>query len=1102
MKKSVPLAGRPRHWSLPKILLVMKLVIILIMVTALQAQAFNATGQSINVDAQQTEIRKILNDIERQTDFRFLYNYDLKALRKKIDIRVNNVSIKDVLDKVLDGNGLNYKMLNNNLIVVLSENEEENREIRVTGRITGDNDEPLSGVSIQEKGTSNGTTTDNSGNYSLTVGNSATLVISYIGYEGREVAVGGQSVINVKLAPAIKQIDQVVVVGYGSQRKRDLTGSVSVVTAADIANRPIVNTGEALQGKAAGVQVTSVSGKPGAGLSIRIRGSSSISAGNEPLYVVDGIPMTDISTFSPNDIESISILKDAASASIYGTRAANGVVVITTKRGKAGKSRIEFNTYYGTSSPTNNLDVLDAAQYKDYLEDLYSSQPTPQPVPISDAVLNANNINWPDEIFRTGNQKSYQIALSGGSDKTQHYVSLGYMDQVGMIRPATFDRINAKLNLTSKLNNWLSITTANTVSRTNTRDVTDNSGAARGGVVLSALTTASFIPKYEANGTIGLNPLTGWENPLGPIEGSTNKFRQDRIVSNIGADIRFLPGFLFQSRFGIDYKNNTNHYFIDPWLTDNARQTHKGTVSQQTSTDMAWLSEQTLSYSKSFSQHNFYALAGWSVQESRYDQTNISGTDLDTVYRREPWEEMFLRTKIKTDPTKTVDEWGLVSYFGRINYNFAGRYLFQANLRVDKSSKFAPENRTAVFPSFSAGWRISDEQFMSNVSVVQDLKLRAGWGRNGNQEGIGSYEYLSLSNINPAGGGTSISTIAPDDLRWETTTQTNIGVDASFLDRRITFSADFYIKKTKDVLVRIPVSGQPVSSVLMNRGAMKNVGQEFVISSKNIVRKDFTWTTDFNISFNKNEVTSIGGDLTFLSGFGEIYERGYSIVLAQGYGLGQFYGYMAAGVDPATGQQLYLTKDKRAVPLPETTPSDRVFIGSAQPDFVYGMTNSVTYKNFDLTVFLQGSQGNKIFNGVRVETEGMKDSRNQSTAILDRWRQAGDVTDIPGVSIANNDNTVVSSRFIEDGSYLRFKTITLAYRISPKLLQKIGINDASIYVSGQNLITFTKYTGFDPEVSSYGGVSNNSDNRNISLGVDYGAYPQAKVFLFGINIGL
>jgi TonB-linked SusC/RagA family outer membrane protein len=970
------------------------------------------------------------------------------------------------------------------------------QETTVTGKVSTPTGEAISGATVQVKGTSKGTSTNNAGNFSLNLANpNSTLVISSLGYDNLEIPTEGRTNIPVTLTVSTKQLDQVVIVGYGSQRKKDLTGAVSVVSSADIANRPIVNTGEALQGKAAGVQVTSVSGKPGAGLSIRIRGSSSISAGNDPLYVVDGIPMTDISAYSPNDIESISVLKDAASASIYGTRAANGVVVVTTKKGRAGKSRIDFNTYYGTSTTTRKLDVLNAQQYQEYMNEVFGTGT------ITDSLVGVNNINWPDEVFRRGNQKSYQLAFSGGSDKTQHYISLGYMDQVGMIRPATFDRVNAKLNLSSKLNNWLSINTATTISRTHNNDVTDNASVARGGVVLSALATPPTVPKFRSDGTIGQNPQTGWENPLGSIEGATNKFTNDRIVSNVGADVRFLPGLTFQSRFGLDYKNNLNKFFIDPWLTQDGRN-RQGTLSQQASNELSWLSEQTLNYTKSFNEHNISALAGWAVQESRYDQTNISASQLDTQYRHQKWDEMFLRSQTKSAPSKLIDEWALVSYFGRVNYNFSGKYLLQANLRIDRSSKFSKDNRNATFPSLSAGWRISQESFMKNVDFVSDLKLRAGWGKNGNQEGIGSFEYLSLSNIDPATGTVSPATIAPSDLRWETTTQSNIGLDASLFDRRITLSADFYVKKTKDVLVRIPLSGQIVSSVLLNSGSMQNVGQEFAVSSRNIVGKDFNWTTDFNISFNKNKVTSIGNNLSLLGGFGEIYERGFAIALSKGYGLGQFYGYTVAGVDPATGQLLYLTKDKTAVPYAETNPSDRSFIGSAQPKFVYGMTNSVTYKNFDLTVFLQGSQGNKIFNGVRVETEGMKDSRNQSMAVLNRWKKAGDVTDIPGVSLASNDNTAISTRFLEDGSYLRFKTITLAYRIDEKLLSRIGIANASVYVSGQNLITITNYTGFDPEVSSFGGTNNSSDSRNVSLGVDYGAYPQAKVFLFGINIGL
>jgi TonB-linked SusC/RagA family outer membrane protein len=823
---------------------------------------------------------------------------------------------------------------------------------RVTGKITGDNGQPLAGVSVTEKGTTNGTSTDNDGNFALTVPDNAVLAISYVGYESQDVPVGGQSSLNIQLKAVNKQLESVVVVGYGSQKKKDLTGAVSVVTGADIANRPIVNAAEALQGKAAGVQVVSNSGKPGAGLTIRIRGSSSISAGNDPLYVVDGIPMTDIDAFSPNDIESISILKDAASASIYGTRAANGVVVVTTKKGIAGKSRIDFSAYYGTSSTTKKLDVLNSQQYQDYMNTAFG------PGTITDSLVKANNINWPDEVFRDGHQVNYQLSVAGGSEKSQHYISFGYSDQVGMIRPSNFDRLNGRINLNVKANDWLSFITSTVASRIHNNDVTDNASVARGGVVLSALATPPTVGKYNADGSIAQNPLTGWENPLGAIEGQTNKNTNDRIVSNLGADVKLAKGLVFQSRFGIDYRNNRGNYFLDPFLTQNGRNT-KGSLSQTSTYEFVWLSEQTLTYSKTVDKHRFTALAGWTAQDSHWEQTVMSGSELDPQYRHQSWDEMYLRTQTKQPARKVVDEWALISYLGRITYDYNNRYLFQANLRSDHSSKFAPENRVATFPSFSAGWRISQEDFMDNVSFISDLKIRGGWGQNGNQEGIGSYEYLSLTNIDPQTGATSPATIAPQDLRWETSTQTNIGLDASLFKGRINFTADYYIKKSEDVLVRVPLSSQIVESVLLNMGSMQNKGVEFMISSKNLVDRDLTWTTDLNLSFNRNKVLSIGNGISFLNAYGNIYERGNSVALVQGYGLGEFYGYQAAGVDPATGDQLYMSNAGEAVNYSNIKPSDRRLMGSAQPNFVYGMTNNLSYKNLDLTVFFRARRATK-----------------------------------------------------------------------------------------------------------------------------------------------
>jgi len=980
------------------------------------------------------------------------------------------------------------------IFILCSTNKLLAQPSQITGTITGEKGEPLAGVTVKVKGTNAGTFTDASGSFRINADSKDVLLISYVGYGDIEMPVNAQQHMDIKLTLATKELNQVVVIGYGSQRKRNVTGAVSTVTAADIEKRPIINTAEALQGKASGVQVTSNSGKPGVGLTIRIRGSSSISAGNDPLYIVDGIPTTDIAAYNPNDVESISVLKDAASAAIYGTRAANGVVVITTKKGAIGKSQIDFGTYYGSSTPTHTIDVLNAQQYQQYMNEAFG------PGTISDSLVNKVNINWPDEVFRTGHQVNYQLAISGGTEKTQHYISFGYSDQTGMIRPSEYNRLNGRINLTTKATNWLTIITSTLVSREHNTDVTDNASVARGGVVLSALGTPPTVPKYNDDGSIAQNPLTGWENPLGAIEGSNYKTMNDRLIANVGADLKLYRGLIFQSRFGIDYQNLLQTYFLDPFLTQNGRN-NQGNLWQTKSNSLSWLSEQTLNYTTQWGQHHLSALAGWTLQDYHLDASTISGSVLDTQYRHEPWDQMYSRTQTKYPGTKSVDEWALVSYLGRITYDYAGKYLLQANIRSDQSSKFAPGNRTATFPSFSAGWRISSENFFKSVSFINDLKLRAGWGQNGNQEGVGSYEYLNLSNFD-VNGNPNPATIASGDLRWETTTQTNLGIDASFFQGRIIFSADFYTKKTEDVLVRVPLSSQIVPNVLLNMGSMKNTGEEFVVSSKNLTGHDLRWSTDFNISFNKNKVLSIGNGITFMNTFGYIYERGYAIALVEGYPLGEFYGFVAAGVDPKTGDQLYLDSAGAAVPYSKTTISpsrDRRLLGNAQPDFVYGMTNNFSYKNFDLTIFLQGSQGNKIFNGVRVESEGMKDSRNQSTAVLDRWQQDGDITDIPGVKPYSDANTQISTRFLENGSYLRFKTITLAYRFQPNLISRLGLGAATVYVTANNLITFTKYTGFDPEVNTYGGDAN-SDQRNVALGVDYGAYPQPKEFIFGVNI--
>jgi TonB-linked SusC/RagA family outer membrane protein len=1087
----------------------MKLSMLFILVGILQARADVRAQGSITLNAQQMEISKVLKKIESKGDFRFLYNYDLPALKKKVDVNFQNSDLKEALARLFSSTNLTYKVLDNKLIVVLA-SDMEKQAIRVTGTVTGVGKEPLPGVSVQVKGGSGGTSTDAKGSYSITVDQNATLIFSYIGYQDKEVAVSGQNIVDVVMMPSEKALDQVVVVGYGSQKRKDITGAVSTVTAADIANRPIVDASEALQGKAAGVQVTSNSGKPGAGLSIRVRGSSSISAGNDPLYIIDGIPTTDASSVNPNDIESFSVLKDAASAAIYGSRAANGVIVITTKKGVAGKSKMDFSTYYGITSPTKVLKVLNAQQYQSYANEVEGTSQ------VTDAMVAANDINWPKEVFQKGHQENYQLSFAGGSDKSTHFISVGYTDQKGIVKPASYDRFSSRVNLTNKATDWLTIITSNFITYSHQRNVNDNLSVAKGGVVLSALETPPTIPKYMSvasdqlfgldtvnnpPGAVGFNPITGWDNPYGAIYGNYAKNRNARILSNVGADIKLLKGLTYQARFAVDYQDNLYQYFLDPFLTIYGRQT-QGQQNETRTNNLTWLSEQTLNYNATWGRSHFSALAGWTVQESHTETTTLTGSFLKDQYRLLDWDATYYRDSVKAPGTNGVDDWGLVSYLGRLTYDFDGKYLFQANLRSDESSKFASGNRTATFPSFSAGWRISKEDFMQNVSWLNDLKLRAGWGQNGNQEGIGSYEYLPLSTINPADASIATSTIAPKSLKWETSTQTDVGVDATALGNRITFSADFYYKKTRDILVNIPLpsqAGYPFAPV--NGASMRNVGEEFQLSTKNIVHGSVRWTTDFNLSFNQNKVLTLPAGLTYITqGYGNTYARGSATILTLGRGLGQFIGYVAKGVDPQTGHELYVGKDGKSLVDSPQTKANRQILGSAQPKFVYGLTNTVSWKNFDLTVFVQGSYGNKILNYGRLELEAENNAANQSDVVAHRWEKPGDITDIPGVKLNDISNSVISTRFLESGSYLRFKTITLSYKVDPAIASKLGLAGIQAYVSGNNLITITKYKGFDPEVNSYGDASNTSDNRNVSLGIDNGAYPQSKMILFGLNL--
>ena len=942
------------------------------------------------------------------------------------------------------------------------------QNINIKGEVRDQQGLPLPGVSVKVKGSNQGVVTNGEGMFTIAAPSNGTLTFSFIGYKTIEEAINNRQNVTVKLSDDNQQLNEVVVMGYGTQTKKDITTAVVSISSKDIQNQPITSPLQALQGKAAGVQVNSQSGKPGAGISISIRGNTSITASNSPLYVIDGVTSRDAAFLNPNDIESMTILKDASAAAIYGSSGANGVVLITTKKGKEGKVKVGFNAFTGFSNFWKKADMLNRDQYISLMDELgyeYGSA----------------NTDWQKETFGTGSQNSYQVSLSGGIKGGQYYFSSGYQQDKGVVAPAKLDRLTMNFTGSQSITKWLKFTANAALTSNKSIDVSDNAGAARGGVILGALTTPPTIGIFEPNGSYTPAP-GGYENPIGNAFGATNSNRQFRFIGAFGGEIKFSDDFTFKSTISTNINKGYYNYFTDPYKTIYGR-TERGLYRNNITHDRVWLNENILNYNKTVGKNVFGATAGYTLQSSMYTYTPYS-------------ESRYVSTTGETiDPTiaatvpPTVAPWSKQSYLGRITYAYDSKYLLSSNFRADGSSRFAKVKRFGYFPSVSAGWRISGENFMKDSKTVNDLKIRGSWGQVGNDEGIGDFSHLKLYQISSQ-GSYALSQFANENLSWEKTTQTNIGLDLTMFNSRVTFTADAYIKKTNDLLinVQLPLSAG-LSTQALNVGSMENKGLEFALSTKNVQNDKFTWTTDLNISFNRNKVTSLGETTKNLD-FGGIYERTAAVRVEVGRPLGSFYGYQFNGVDPATGNAVYEDINGDG----SITADDRTFIGNAQPNFTYGVNNTFTYGNLGLSLFFQGVQGNELFNATRIETEGMYDTKNQTTDVLNRWTTPGQITDIPKAVKSSSDNSLTSSRFVENASYLRLKTATFSYNFGAATLGRWKMDKLTVFATGYNLLTFTKYSGMDPEVNQYS--SNGPD-----MGVDYGTYPQSRTFVFGVNVG-
>ncbi len=1020
-------------------------------------------------------------------------------------------------------------------------------QMTVTGKVTdAETAEALIGVNVVLQGTTSGTITDVDGNYTIVVQDqNSVLRFSYVGYHEKDLMVGNQTRLDVTMQTSVQALDEIVVIGYGTQKKIDLSGAVSVVKSDDLETIPIVSAGEALKGRAAGVYVKSNSGQPGSDPSLLIRGRSSISAGNSPLIVVDGVPGVPMGSVDFNDVLSFSVLKDAASAAIYGSAGANGVILITTRRGEAGKTRVNANYSATWIFPPEKLGVLNSEQSLDLIRELgretdISSMLGDQYRSALDplgGMIDTNNLvhnDWQDEIFRVAMRHNASLAFAGGQEKFAYNVSAGYLSEEGYLKPTEYQRFTFRSNLDYKLSDKLSMMTDLAVTRTSRRTVTEGEFAWNGATILTALNTYELIPKYdERNGGYFVNPFQpNVDIPPANINGSYGRGYNTRLVAKYGLVYEFLPGLSYRFDLMSQISLSKSSSYRSRYHTDVGRQA-SGSASSSTSEGFGWDMNHFLSYQKSLGQHNLEALAGFVTESSHSYSMSASrrGYPTDTIPHVYVEYRNFPGLTVGYTAGSGRSDYLKLSYVGRLTYNYNSRYFFQLNFRADGSSRFGPENRWGVFPSGSLAWRFSEENFMEPLAFLSNGKLRLTYGKTGN-DAFGSYLYASFwsatghgmwNNDDLAAGFSPNTGRAPNPyLQWEESVEQNLGLDLGLWNNRITTTIDIYNKDSYNLLYNAdlpPHTGYTAG--YLNLGRVNVKGLDFQLTTFNISKSNFSWSTTLTLSADRNKVADLGGLDDQFSGEQNIVRVGYPI--------DSHYGYVMEGVFPdqesvdsrnvtlpdgtiqpyqyigtSAGDVIFknmngfqtdsvgnILLDINGNPYKIITSDDRVIIGNPNPDFYFGFENTFTYKNWNLSVFFQGTYGNDIYSLTRREIERMDHFFNYSSVVLDRWRNPGDITNVPRATVVdpNANSDTPSTRFIEDGSFVRLKYITLSYRIPQRAMSRLGMSSAHVYVTGENLLTITNYSMYDPEIATNG-----------SQGIDMGGVPQARLFVAGVRL--
>ncbi len=1108
------------------------MVILLTSVAMARGSAQEMLQKRISITFDNASLPAALEQLSEKAGVDITFNSKVLPKSGRVFDTFQNETFGNILTRLLSPYNVSYTVVEDQVILRSVQKERKKLlsplpfpaevkfpgERRITGKVSDENGEGLPGVSILVKGTQQGTSSDGDGEFALEVSDdNVVLVLSFVGYDSREIAVGNRSRLTIALQVAEKALEEVVVVGYGVQKKSDLTGSVSSIAAHELEHLPVSSFDRALQGRAAGVQVTQTSGQPGAAISVRIRGGNSISGGNEPLYVIDGFPVynnsSDISSgvvsgpsinalasVSANDIESIHILKDASATAIYGSRGANGVVIITTKKGKAGKNSIAYESYYGLQKVVGTVPVLTSSREFAFLKNEARVNAGKAPAFTPDQLANmTGGTDWQKAAFRTAPIKNHQLSISGGDDKTRYALSGNYFKQDGILLNTDFERFSGRFNFDRNFSSKFKVGVNLNMSKF-------SSQIANNDVVRGVLLMPPIVPIWDENGVYIYQSAfeTPLGNPIATLVQETNHTTTYRLLGNIYGEYTLSPGLTAKVSFGTDVMNNKQNRYVPSTVYQGVNASTNGTARVGGKFVTTWLNENTLTYAKTIDErHSFDLLAGF-TQQAYQNETVTAGSqqfinDLLTYNN-------LGSGSIYTAPSSGAVDWSLKSYLGRLNYAFSQKYYLTVSFRADGSSRFGKGNKWGYFPSAAFAWNVSHEDFLTLPDFISNVKMRASAGVTGNQE-IGQYLSLAtLSNSTYFFGDQIVTGFSPNRisnpyLGWETTAQYDGGMDLSLFRNRIDIVLDYYYKKTTNLLLNIPIpytTGQSTS--VQNYGSLENKGVEVGINFRTI-NSTFNWTSGLVFSLNSNKILSLGDDADYIISDASIAKVGEP--------LGSFYGYRTNGIFQSQDE---ITNNPTIDPLktkpgdqryqdiggPDGIPDgkisqtyDRVVIGNAQPKFQGGFTNSFSYKNFDLTIFFQGSYGNQLFNENKQQLESLSGQQNASVSVLDRWTPENPGNVIPR---AFEDPSVTNSdRFVEDGSFLRLKNLTLGYTLPSAVASRVRLTHIKFYIAAQNIFTWTNYSGYDPEVSRNG-------QNTLTQGIDYSVYPNNKSCQAGIAI--